>query len=156
MMKKKKRKKRTPVAIAKDNLWETFSIYTRTRDCIRTTGTIEYGLCISCSKPYPFKKLQAGHFIPGRRNSNLFYERGCHAQCYNCNINLKGNLLNYMDALIKLYYPEIIEELRENDRQRLKFIEVDLREHNIYYKDEIRKLKETSCEQVAEQLQTGS
>ena len=91
------------VSKLKKKLWALFSLRRRMEDCLRTTGCTSWGLCFTCSRRYHLKLLQAGHFIPGRHNSNLFYERGVHAQCYNCNINLKGNTLNYMDVLIKLY-----------------------------------------------------
>lgn len=112
----KKKIKRPTVTKLKRKLWIIFSLYVRTRDCLRTTGCKDWGLCITCGKRYHIKLLQAGHFLPGRHNSNLFYERGTHAQCYNCNINLKGNTMVYMDALIKLYGDRIVKELRENDK----------------------------------------
>ena len=136
-MSTKKKKKRTINQLKKE-LWKIFSKYIRIRDCIQTTGCSSWGLCISCSKRYHIKLLQAGHFIPGRHNSNLFYERGVHAQCYNCNINLKGNTLNYMDALVELYGEGIIEELRENDRISKKFTVRELEEKMEYYKQKIK------------------
>ncbi len=105
--------KRKTVSSEKKKTWTVFSQYIRTRDCLRTTGCTAFGLCVTCGKRYHFKLLQAGHFIPGRHNANLFREEGCHAQCYNCNINLRGNTLEYRRAIIKLYgegYDEIIEE----------------------------------------------
>ena len=137
-MKEKKVKKPT-LSKLKKKLWPIFSKYTRTRDCLRTTGCSSWGLCISCGKRYHIKLLQAGHFIPGRRNANLYYERGCHAQCYNCNINLRGNTLEYMDALIELYGLEVIEELRANDKQIRKYTIEELQE---MIKNYTQKLKE--------------
>lgn len=140
MKKTKKRKKRTIKQLKKD-CWEIFSVYIRVRDCIRTTGCPSWGLCISCGKRYHIKLLQAGHFIPGRHNSNLFYERGVHAQCYNCNINLKGNTLNYADALVELYGEDIIEELRENARKTKKFTIAELEEFKLKLKEKLDKLQ---------------
>lgn len=139
---RKKDKKRKPMTTAHYKnkiLWPVFSLFTRVRDCVRTTGCSSWALCITCGKRLHIKLLQAGHFIPGRHNANLFYERGCHAQCYNCNINLKGNTLVYMDALIKLYGAGIIEELRENDKQMVKFTMPELQEKIKHY---LRKIKE--------------
>ena len=87
------------------------------RDCLRTTGCTSWGLCITCGKRYHIKLLQAGHFIPGRHNANLFSERGTHAQCYNCNINLKGNSLEYRRKIIELYGEGADLELEEEARQ---------------------------------------
>lgn len=121
----------------KRKLWVIFSLYIRTRDCLRTTGCRSWGLCISCGKRYHIKLFQAGHFIPGRHNSNLFYERGTHAQCYNCNINLKGNTLNYMDALVKLYGDGIIKELRENDKIIKQYKPFELEKMIVHYENEL-------------------
>ena len=120
-MKKQKKKKKPKITTLKNKLWKIFSLYIRIKDCLRTTGNPERGYCISCGKLYPIKKLQAGHFMAGRHNSNLFYERGCHAQCVKCNVFLAGNILDYMDAIIKLYGKKIINELRKNEAKRLKF-----------------------------------
>jgi len=124
----------------KKHLWPIFSLFIRVRDCLRTTGCSSWGLCVSCGKRYHIKLLQAGHFIPGRHNANLFYERGCHAQCYNCNINLKGNTLAYMDALIKLYEEGIIEELRANDKTIKQFTIQELQDKKEYYKKQLKEL----------------
>jgi hypothetical protein len=34
--------------------------------------------------------LQAGHFLPGRSDTVLFDEEGCHCQCKRCNVFLAG------------------------------------------------------------------
>ena len=133
--------KKMTVSKLKKKLWVIFSLFIRTRDCLRTTGCASWGFCMTCGKRYHIKLLQAGHFLPGRHNSNLFYERGCHAQCYNCNINLKGNTMAYMDALIKLYGKGIIEELRENDKitKQYKLPELEaLMEHYKYLLDKLK------------------
>ena len=107
--KKKKASKKTIKARA----WYTFSQFIRTRDCLLTTGTIERGRCFTCGVEKPFKELQAGHFRPGRHNSNLFSEKGVHAQCKQCNIWKYGNELEYRKAIIKLYgegYDEVLEQ----------------------------------------------
>ena len=100
----------------KKKCWNIFSQYIRTRDCIKTTGCPEWGLCITCGRRYHKKLLQAGHFIPGRHLNNLFSEKGTHAQCYNCNINLKGNTLEYRRQIIKLYGQGVDEELEAQDK----------------------------------------
>lgn len=126
----------------KKNAWIEFSKYIRTRDCLKTTGCTSWGLCITCGRRYHFKLLQSGHFISGRHNANLFHEKGCHAQCYNCNINLKGNTLAYMDKLISMYGKDIIEELRENDRKILQFKPEQLERIKDEYKKKTKELEE--------------
>lgn len=109
--------KKKTVSSVKKKAWDAFSVYIRLRDCFGTTGCTSFGLCITCGKRNHFKLLQAGHFLPGRHNANLFSERGTHAQCYNCNINLKGNTLEYRRKIIEMYgvrYDEVIEK-RDNE-----------------------------------------
>lgn len=134
-----RRTSKQTISKVKKLTWAVFSLMIRVRDCLRTTGCSSWGLCITCGKRYHIKLLQAGHFLPGRHNSNLFYERGTHAQCYNCNINLKGNTIEYMKALIVLYGDNIVDELVENDKKLLKFTIPDLEE---MWKDYIQRTKD--------------
>ena len=87
--------KKTERQLAKEAAWNAFSRYIRTRDCLRFTGDPDEGKCVSCSRFYPFKKLQAGHFIGGRGNAVLFAEDITYSQCYGCNVGKSGNYLDY-------------------------------------------------------------
>jgi len=95
----KKRKKSTPRALAKGKAWDAFSLYIRTRDCLRFTGDPELGVCVTCKTPKPRKELQAGHFVPGRGNAVLFNEQIVYSQCGHCNqkppMGLGGNYAAY-------------------------------------------------------------
>ena len=82
---KKPRKKSSPRKIAKDKAWTAFSAYIRTRDCLRFTGDESEGMCITCKKGFPYKQLQAGHFVGGRGNAVLFREDIVYSQCAKCN-----------------------------------------------------------------------
>lgn len=124
----------------KNKLWPIFSAYIRARDCLKTTGCTSFGLCVTCDKRYHFKLLQAGHFIPGRHNANLFSEKGTHAQCYNCNINLKGNTLEYRRRIIEMYGEGADLELEKEDRQIKKFSEAELLEMIETYKLKLAEL----------------
>ncbi len=133
-------KKKKTLTSLKKKVWEVFSPYIRTRDCLKTTGCASFGLCITCGKRYHFKLLQAGHLIPGRHNANLFNERGCHAQCYNCNINLRGNTLEYRRKVIEMYGEGADEEIEEHARQYKKFTIIDLEELVLYYKEKLKEV----------------
>jgi hypothetical protein len=85
--------------------------------------------------------LQAGHFIPGRHNANLFSEKGVHAQCYNCNVNLKSNPFEYRRQIIKLYGEGYDEVLEKESQQIKKFTPQDLIDLNEYYKTKIKELE---------------
>lgn len=128
-------KKPLTLTKAKDKAWEAFSRYIRLRDCLRTTGTTTHGRCISCQRVYEFKKLQGGHFIPGRKGSNLFDELGVHAQCYQCNIEKKGNWDAYYEAMRDLYGQETIDELLRRNHEIKKYTVSELLEKEKTYKE---------------------
>jgi len=123
------------VSSLKKKAWTLFSIYIRLRDCLKTTGTTEYGKCITCSQTKSFSELQAGHFIAGRSNAVLFDEKGVFAQCYRCNVGLHGNVLEYRRKIIEMYGPGS-DELMEQESKKLKKFTVDELE------DLIKSLKE--------------
>jgi len=135
-----KPKKQTLTSLKK-KAWGYFSQYIRLRDCTRTTGCGSFGLCITCGKRYHFKLLQAGHFVSGRHNANLFSEKGVHAQCYNCNINLRGNTLEYRRKIIDRYGKGYDEVLEEEACQIKKFTVVELEELITDLKDKIKELE---------------
>ena len=114
-------KKKVTISSIKKKVWKVFSDYIRLRDCLETTGLPDYGKCITCEKIVPRILLQAGHFIPGRHNANLFSERGVHAQCYNCNLNLRGNTLEYRRRILEMYGAGADEELEREANQIKKF-----------------------------------
>ncbi len=134
--------KRKTIASVKKKVWVLFSKYIRMRDCLKTTGCKDWGLCITCGKRYHIKLLQAGHFIAGRHNANLFSEEGTHAQCYNCNINLHGNTLEYRRQIIKLYGEGFDEVLEARAREIKKFTIKELEELEANLKEKIRLLEE--------------
>lgn len=133
--------KKPTVSSTKQKTWVIFSKFIRTRDCLKTTGCSSWGLCVTCGKRYHFKLLQAGHFIQGRHNNNLFSEKGCHAQCYNCNINKGGNPLEYRRKIIEMY-GEGYDEVLEAENRVIKSFSVDtLKDLMVYYKEKIRGLE---------------
>lgn len=119
-------KKKTDRAKAKEAAWNQFSIYIRTRDCLRFTGTSTDGICVTCKRPYPFKQLQAGHFIQGRGNAVLFDERIVYSQCIGCNGNPPygkgGNYVEYFRFMLDEWGLEKIDEFRalKNDTKVYK------------------------------------
>lgn len=125
---------------AKARAWNAFSIYIRTRDCLITTGNPTKGICFTSDKEYPIEELDAGHFIPGRHNANLFNEKGCHAQSRYENRYLYGSQYRYSQKLIKMYGKGIIKELFDNDKKYLKFTIQDLLEKETEYKRRTKKL----------------
>lgn len=108
--------KRTERQKAKDKAWAEFSRFIRIRDCLRFTGDPTLGKCVTCDREYPFKQLQAGHFIQGRGNAVLFDERLVYSQCVGCNgnppIGKGGNYVEYFVFMEKEWGREMIDEFR--------------------------------------------
>lgn len=128
----------------KKKAWKAFSDYIRLRDCLKTTGTPDYCICITCkergdSSWKPYSKIQAGHAVGGRSNAILFHEEIVNGQCGYCNqkppMGLGGDYGNYAIALIKIHGINKVQEL-----QRLKGVEKkismpELREIAALYKE---------------------
>ncbi|SRR6266702_4729832 len=114
---KKTTAKKSPLKKEKEKAWKIFSEYIRLRDCLKTTKTILGGECYTCRRIKHYKELQAGHFLPGRHNANLFDERGCHAQCWWCNIQLYGNIPSYYKRMLADYGQEVIDQLLEQNQE---------------------------------------
>ena len=129
-MKKTPLKKIKSISKLKKEVWDVFS------KLIRATYRDWKGeaRCVTCDKFYPVKLLQAGHFIPGRMNSILFDERGVHPQCYNCNINLKGNPRKYDAFMERTYGSEVIAELDRLSGQPRPFTHTELETMKAGYK----------------------
>lgn len=130
--------KKKTVASLKNKLNKIFSTYIRSRDCLRTTGGLTYGLCITCGRRLPFKKLQAGHFISGRHNVLLYHEQNAHAQCYICNVIKKGNMLIYRRRVNKLYGGGTDRKLEELDKQTKQFKTYELEELIKTYSERVK------------------
>lgn|SRR3990167_7795498 len=140
----KKRKSKTAGQIKRD-LWQIFSLYIRTRDALKTTGTLDWVLCFTCDRKYPTagsSAMQAGHFIAGRHNAILFDERNCAAQCYGCNVGKKGNMVEYFIKMQRVYGDEVIEELRNLDKQNKQFKRHELEALKEHFSQKLSALNE--------------
>jgi len=93
----------------KKKVWTLFSKFIRLRDSLRTTGTLYRCKCITCGREYDTKKMQAGHFLPGRIDAVLFDEKGVNAQCYRCNMLLQGVWPAYYRAMQGMHGQDWIE-----------------------------------------------
>lgn len=118
----KKRVKRLSVGKLKKRAWIEFSVYIRTRDADEE-GMVQ---CCTCDSVKHWKQMQAGHFISGRLNSNLFDERGCHAQCSKCNVIRGGNGPKYYQFMRDAYGEDVINELLRQNDQTHKWIPGEL------------------------------
>jgi hypothetical protein len=127
------KKKKVTVSQLKKKAWTLFSQWVRF-----SVATDFKSQCITCGVVKPSKELQAGHFIPGRHNSILFDERGCHPQCYHCNIGLKGNPRAY-DAYMRAEYGvDVIEDLEMLDTVEHQFKTYELEAIIDQYKQKLK------------------
>ena len=137
-------KKKTPRQKAKEDAWESFSRYIRTRDCLRFTGDPTQGKCVSCNRSYPFKELCAGHFIQGRGNAVLFDERLVYSQCGGCNTNPPygkgGNYVEYFIFMEKEWGRKKIDEFRALKHETKIYKIHDFQAIEQEYKDKCKKL----------------
>jgi len=139
----KEKKKKISVSKQKKKAWKACSLYIRARDCLETTGTLDYGRCFTCDIVQAFKQSQAGHFIPGREGWTLYDERGIHLQCMQCNVFKHGNTVEYWQRMEKKYGRELIEELLKRDKETKQYKLIDHIEMEQYFMEKYRKLIES-------------
>ena len=99
----------------KAKAWSIFSRYIR----MKYADENGYTNCVTCGANKHWKDLQAGHFVAGRNNSILFYEKGVHPQCRRCNYN-EGNGVEYFIFMEKTYGREEIDYQRWLRQQTMK------------------------------------
>lgn len=143
---KRTKKPRSDLKKAHEKCWVAFSKYIRTRDCIRFRNSLDEGICITCKREYPFKQLQAGHFIGGRTNVVLYDERIVYSQCSSCNVNppygLGGNYVEYFVFMEKEWGREKIDEFRLLKHQTVKYTPFELLALRDSFAERTRELKE--------------
>lgn len=133
------KKKKITVSNMKKDAWEQFSRWVRLHESDEN-GMVK---CVTCPKVAHWKTMQAGHFIPGRHNSILFDERGCHSQCYACNCGwLKGNPRKYNKYMLEVYGQDVIDELEALDTVNKQFKVYELEAIFEAYRDLNRQLLE--------------
>lgn len=137
-----KKKKSSPIKLAKNKAWKYFSIFIRTRDCIKYTGDPKEGMCVTCKEWFSFKELQAGHFVGGRTNALLFDEEIVHTQCARCNLYLKGNYQAYTLFMLKKHSEEEVEEFLSRKSRVLKLTTQDFLDIADEYKEKTKVLLE--------------
>ena len=133
---------RSEYKIWKDKVWKRFSIFIRTRDADEN-GMVN---CVTCGIWKHWKEGDAGHFLAGRYNSNLFDERGCHFQCKPCNAgdrlfyqNRKVDVKkNYRAYMLQRYGIAVIKELERNNRKTKQFTVKELKESCEKYESMLR------------------
>lgn len=128
-MSTKKKPKKIKVGKLKDKVWKQFSIFIRTRGA----DTQGFNFCVTCQVKKFWRELQAGHFIQGRLNANLFDERGTNPQCYSCNVGRYGATVLYYKWMLAHYGQEVIDDLLEQNSKTHKWQPDELENLLIHY-----------------------
>lgn len=126
------KKKKTPsISKLKKKLWEVFSKYIRTRD--------NY-ICFTCGRKGEGSGMHAGHFITKSTGGLALYfnEDNVHAQCYNCNINLSGNIWVYGKKL----GDEKVEELYRLKQENWKWSIFEYEQKILEYQRKLEELED--------------
>lgn len=70
--------------------------------------------CITCGTPYHWKRITNGHYVKRVHLGTRFNEKNCGPQCYDCQREIETNKeleLTFADKLMKMYGPDVLEEL---------------------------------------------
>jgi adenine deaminase len=97
--------------------------------------------CVTCKTKKHWKEMQAGHFIPGRRNAILFVEDGVYPQCYVCNVLKSGNLIEYYPFMIREVGIKRINELKRLGKQTLQMKISDYQEIESKFRQKLKSLQ---------------
>lgn len=118
------------ISTLKKKLWKEFSIFIRTRD---------NWICFTCGRKAEGSGLHAGHFISKAVGGLALYfdEENVNAQCYNCNINLGGNIWEYGQRLGK----EKVDSLYKKKLLYTKWSIEDYENKIKYYKEKNENLR---------------
>lgn len=101
MEKKRRPKKPENLSSLKSKAWTEFSRMIRLEARDPDTGLVS---CVTCGHKSQWNRgIQAGHFIDGRYNSVIFYEKGVHPQCYACNVIYNGRKEEYFLFMERTY-----------------------------------------------------
>lgn len=124
----------------KREAWAWFSQYIRLRDCLKTTRTLHYGKCYTCSREIAFKGSQAGHFLPGRKNAVLFEEDQVHLQCMPCNVWEHGSWPEYYEHMVKDWGLDRVQQMMYERHAVKKLTRADLENIIARYKQKVTDL----------------
>ena len=99
--------------------------YVRVMRCLETTGLTFSGICFTCDRRFHIEYLDAGHFIPGRRNAVLFDVMCIRLQCNYCNVIMHSQPKIYKKKMIDLYGEQWVEERKRRAKRVIKDNQID-------------------------------
>lgn len=116
-----------------------FSRYIRLReadDC----GLVR---CYTCGKMLFWKQAECGHYIPRQHMTTRFDKMNCHAQCFTCNHEKRGNLEAYRAHLVEEFGEAAVAKLESMKFKEYKFVPSELIELNKILKKDMRNILES-------------
>ena len=134
-------RKINPLKGAKKLAWKTFSLFVRTRDALRTTGTTDTCRCYTCGAVYPISEIDAGHAIPGRHEAILLDEELVYGQCRKCNRLNGGEQQAFRILLTQIHGEEWWEEKQALKHTIMQRTDSEYREIAKTYRAKIKELK---------------
>lgn len=93
-------------------------------------------VCITCSKVFFWKEIQAGHFMSRKHYSTRWSEENVKPQCCGCNVFKYGEQYKYSIFLGK----RLAEELYLKSKEIVKYSNVDIIEMIETYSKKLKKL----------------
>jgi len=121
----------------KQEAWKYCSIYNRKKDIDRFTGK---GRCCTCFKVIHWAEGDAGHFQGGRKNAILFYDKGIHLQCKECNGPGNGEQYRYGLYIQHRYGLEEVAKQQKLKRESKLYTKLDYQNIVEGYKKKIAEL----------------
>lgn len=138
-----KKLSKPPIGTKKKKLWTIFSIFSRRKDA-SPDGIVS---CVTCGVVKFWNQGDAGHFLPGRNNSILFYEKGVHFQCKQCNGHFRiGTTVPDIDKIYEEYIgnrygKKEVEYQRKLKRETKQFDEKELDKLIIRYEGYVNEIE---------------
>lgn len=144
---KKKTKKTVKRSTVHNKLWPIFSKYVRLRDCLATTGNVDYCICYTCGEVTEWAKLDAGHAFTRKCISLKYDEKLVRGQCKGCNGYGKGEQALFLYHLEEDHGREFVDWARgeyknwKADKGR-KVQTIELLEMIPFYEQKLNQLNE--------------
>lgn len=132
-----KRKKRSPLAIAKERANTAYSLYIRTLNSVDGVNQ-----CYTCGKILAITKegLHAGHGIAGRNNAILYMEEITKPQCMGCNVYGRGQYAIFTRKLIEELGMDRYDEIVKLSGKSVKYKIYDYQEIEAKYIELLKNL----------------
>ncbi len=107
-----------------------FSQYIRQKNAVNEIAT-----CFTCGKKDHWKKLQNGHFQSRKHYATRWDEINCQVQCPSCNVFKNGEQYIFGKKLDKKFGQGTAERLHLKSQETVKFMDFELEELIIRYKN---------------------